>query len=313
MKKIISLVFLIVLYKISLGQTKVAITIDDVPNSKNYAKNNFESKLFNKIEADKVPVAIFVNENQIYKTNSVVANFKFLDRLIKLDYITLGNHTFNHSRYSKVGFKKFKEDIIRGEAIIKELSKKYAKNLTYFRFPYNDLGKDLPQKNEIHKFLKDKGYVFTPFTIESSDWMFNILYEYYLNINQKKKAQEVADLYISKTIAYFKYFRKLSLSMFNREINQIYLCHDNTLNSDCIDILINELKKNNYILVSLDEAMKDEVYKLKNNYSKKWGISWFYRWMNASKSINQEMRNEPDLTKVYKEYKNVMKIIKAVK
>ena len=40
-----------------------------------------------------------------------------------------------------------------------------------------------------------------------------------------------------------------------------------------------------YSFVSIYEAMKDNVYKQTNNYKKKWGISWFYRWMNNGKEI----------------------------
>jgi hypothetical protein len=38
------------------------------------------------------------------------------------------------------------------------------------------------------------------------------------------------------------------------------------------------LKKRNYRFVSLDEALRDEAYKLPDNFVRRNGISWLHRW-----------------------------------
>jgi len=293
------------------GQSKVAITIDDIPNTSKFERDHFSSILLNKLDSLNIPISIFINEGLIYKTEHVSKNFDLLHQWVKREYTSLGNHSFNHPRYSDIGLDSFAIEINKGEAITKELAKLYHKQLNYFRFPFNDMGKDSLQQIQIAKLLNDKKYIIAPFTIESSDWMFNYLYEYYLKNDQKTKADSIANSYIDITLDYFAFFDSTTIKQYGRQINQIYLCHDNSINADYMEVLIKKLTEKGYSFISMDEAMSDEVYKQANNYYKKWGVSWIYRWMNDSKERMQCMRKEPDMNKIFKEYFRIKSIKKA--
>lgn len=287
------------------GQCKVAITIDDVPNTRKFQRDDFNAKFLKTLDSLNIPVTIFINEGLIYKTKNVSYNFNLLDQWAKKEYTTLGNHTFNHSRYSNVGIDSFTTDINKGENITRELSKLYNKKLKYFRFPYNDLGKDSIQQIQIKNLLHKKNYIITPFTIESVDYMFNNIYNYHLRSGNTKEAELIANQYINKTLEYFAYFDSLAIRQYNRHINQIFLCHDNSINADYFHILIEKLIKEGYSFVSLDEAMQDPVYEQPNNYYKKWGISWIYRWINEKDEIKRLMQHEPDIMETYKIYQKL--------
>lgn len=287
------------------AQSKIAITIDDVPSTRKFERRNFQTPFLNQLDSLGIPATIFINEGTLYNTDYVSKNFDLLNRWIESEYITPGNHTFSHLRYSAVGYKKFVADIEKGEAITRELAKKHGKSLKYFRFPYNDLGADSLQQVQIQTYLNEKGYVSTPFTVESSDWVFNALYEHYLKKNDLLKAKEIANEYINTTLACFSYFDSLAIARYNRPIHQIYLCHDNSLNADYFSILVEKLKERGHTFITLDEAMQDKVYQQKNNYSKKWGISWFYRWMNDETEMKKLMRAEPDISDIYERYQKI--------
>ncbi len=289
------------------GQSQFALTIDDVPNTKLFEQNHFQANLLNTLDSLQIPVSIFINEGLIYKTTSVSKNFELLNQWIQRDYTLLGNHTFAHSRYSEVGFESFTQDISKGLSISSELAKMYKKPLNYFRFTYNDLGKDSLQKHKIENYLNEKQYILTPFTIESSDWIFNHLYEYYLKNDNRVEAERIAESYINLSLAYFHYFDSLSVDQYGRHIKQIYLCHDNAINADYLSVLLEKLTEKGYSIISLEEAMQDEVYQQANQYTKKWGVSWFYRWMTDSKNIRQLMIKEPDITDIYEEYQEYSK------
>lgn len=290
----------------ALAQKKVAITIDDVPNTKKFHNDRFKAQLLKKLDSMQLPVAIFINEGKIYETDSISKNFQLLADWATRNYITLGNHTFSHSRYSEVGFDAFAADIDKGESITKELAKKLGKPLKHFRFPFNDLGKDSLQRAEIENYLEKKGYQVTPFTVESTDWAFDIAYSYYLARNDKENAKKVGEKYVSKTMEIFDFFEKQTEQQFRRQINQIYLCHDNSLNADYLPKIIKLLKAKKYTFVSLDEALKDKAYQQKNNYNKKWGISWFYRWMKSQEEISLTMKKEPDNEEIERLYPTLM-------
>ena len=105
----------------------------------------------------------------------------------------------------------------------------------------------------------------------------------------------------------FDFYDKLSIKDYGRSIDQIYLCHDNKINSDFLAKLVDELKKKDYKFVRLDKALTDKVYSSKDNYLKKWGISWFYRWMPTQKERVKWMRQEPSTSKIEKLYNTLSK------
>ena len=229
-------------------------------------------------------------------------NVELLSEWAKRDYVTLGNHTFDHARYSAIGLDSFKTEINRGESITRELARIHHKSLDYFRFPFNDMGEDSMQQKQVMAFLKQKNYYNAPFTVESADWMFNYLYEYYLGQENSAKAKIIAGKYIDNTLGLFDFFDSLAMQKYGRNINHIYLCHDNSLNADYIDTLVQKLKERNYSFISFDEALKDDVYKQPNDYYQKWGISWIYRWVSDDKERMRLMRAEPEMKDVYDTY-----------
>lgn len=44
------------------SQTNVAITMDDVPNTRQFKTDNFQSQLLDKPDSFNIPVAVFINE-----------------------------------------------------------------------------------------------------------------------------------------------------------------------------------------------------------------------------------------------------------
>jgi peptidoglycan/xylan/chitin deacetylase (PgdA/CDA1 family) len=288
-------------------RAKIAITIDDVPNTKLYAFSNQQAELLTVLDALNIPIAIFVNEGLINRTADTNQNLILLEAWASRPYVTLGNHTFSHSRYSEVGYDEFKMDIQKGEILLHQFAAKYNKPLNYFRFPFNDLGLDSIQHLRIDSLLYKMNYKIAPFTIESADWMFNAVYEYYILNSKFDEAQQIGELYVSKTIEFIQYFDSLSLELYGKRINQIYLCHDNALNSKYLSALIEQLDAKYFEMVSLDEAMKEDAYLQVDHYFKKWGISWFYRWESDSKKRLDLMKKEPDLNQIETVYNALIK------
>ena len=312
MKHIKLIVFALLLVQLTgtftdIPAQKVAITIDDVPNTRIYKESNFQSLLLQKFDSLEIPITIFINESLIYRSGATVKNFELLHQWAQMPWLDLGNHSLSHARYSVVGIDSFTYEIIKGEGISRELANLHNKELKYFRFPYNDLGKDSLQQVLVREYLRNQGYTIAPFTIESSDWMFNYVYEHYLNENKPDKAKAIVDLYLEKTLAFFDFYDSLSQQEYGRQVKQIYLCHDNKLNADYLDVLVSRLAAKGYQFISMEAAMQDEVYQQSNNYYQKWGISWFYRWMPTQPARVKWMRREPDMQEVIDLYNKLTK------
>ena len=290
MKKLCTFFSLILILHAGFAQKQVAITIDDIPNVEIFSRNKFSSSLLNIINALELPVAIFINEGNVYKNEFVAENKKGLSKWLNSDYVTAGNHGYSHLNYADTTLAAFEEDIKKGSLITRE---ELGKNPRYFRFPFNSMGNDSVAHQQIKTFLKKNKYINTPFTIESEDWVFSTAYEAALKNNDLAKAQQIGKLYLSYTIALFEYFEKISLDTYGRNIRHIYLCHDNQLNADYMIELIKRLTQRGYSYITLDEALKDKIYQSKEYYNGRFGFSWIYRWEKDPVKRKTLMKQEP--------------------
>ena len=291
--------------QIALSQNSVAITIDDVPNTNLFQKDGYESRFLQKLDSLQIPVTIFINEHLLYKGDSLSMNVQLLNSWAEKELVTLGNHSYSHQRYSTSNSKEYSTEVSKGEKMSKSLAKKYNKSLKYFRFPYNDLGKDSLQHYQGRSLLKVKGYAIAPFTIESSDWMYNRVYQHFLDQGELEKARKIGEAYVSKTLEYFDFFEDFAQKEYGRSVKHIYLCHDNALNTDYLPLLVQKLKERNYGFISMEEAMTDPIYQQKDRYYKKWGVSWFYRWQKTQKERMTYMRQEPSTKQIMELYERI--------
>jgi hypothetical protein len=94
----------------------------------------------------------------------------------------------------------------------------------------------------------------------------------------------------------------MSEELYDRQIRQIYLCHDNALNRDYLPQLLDSLQEKQYELISMEEALQDEVYQSEDYYFGRWGFSWVYRWMEDSDERQKMLRAEPFDQVIYQQY-----------
>lgn len=289
----------------------VAITMDDLLGAfHKISIENLEAandSLLNSITKLKIPVTVFVNDKYFIKVGETDRRLIIYNKWINNPFITIGNHTFSHQKYANTTLSQFKEDIIKGEAITKELLKRTDKKLKYFRFPYNCTGKDSITKFEIYNFLNDKDYIITPFTIESSDYMYNLLYCNYINDGNESEAKEIIKEYINFTIDLFQHFENVTQELYGRNILHIFLCHTNRLHATCFEKLILRLKEKGYSFISLDEALEDEIYQNEDYYAEQFGISWIYRWIENKEERKELIKKEPYSEEIVQRFNNLIK------
>ena len=106
----------------------------------------------------------------------------------------------------------------------------------------------------------------------------------------------------------FTEMEALSLEIYGRTIDHIFLFHDIPLNAHCYDKLVSLLRAKGYSFISLDEALKDSVYRQTNYYHGRYGISWIYRWIADAKKRKELLKrsSDPDMG-IYREYERLQK------
>jgi len=269
-------------------QHSLAITVDDLCGA--LLGNDFaygDLKELQKINRG-IPAALkahhawaigFVNERKLQVQGERDARAELLQMWLEAG-LTLGNHNYAHDDFSTTPLQKYEDDAIRGEVVTGALLNAMGQSEKYFRHPYLNTGMTMEVKTAFDGFLKERGYTIAPVTVEDADYVFNDALGYALEKKDKKMAARAKKEYLEYVDTVFDHAEKESGEMFGRQIAQVLLIHDNVLNTECLDALLEKLEKRGYKFVSLDAAMSDPAYATPDIYVGT-GILWMDRWKLA--------------------------------
>jgi peptidoglycan/xylan/chitin deacetylase (PgdA/CDA1 family) len=293
-KLINSICFVLLIGSISLlAQTReVAITFDDLPATRqpeNLAHQQYVTKeLLAKLKSEKVPAIGFVNEHRIIRYGEIDERTELLKQWLDAGH-ELGNHTFSHIAINSNSFEDYAADLIRGETVTRMLLAQKGKKLKYYRHTQLRTGPTEEYRQKLSDFLKNRGYTVAPVTIDNNDYIYTIVYSAAKRKRNEQLQAKIVKSYIEYMDEIFEHFEKLSRDFLGREIRQTLLLHANEINADHFDKLAAMMRKRGYRFITLEEALKDEAYKLKEVQAMR-GLSWLHRWMLAK---GLEKRDEP--------------------
>lgn len=166
------------------------LTIDDSPS------NDFRNKV--DFLAEKNIPCVFFCRGDLLQENPDDTVYAIQKGFV------IGNHAFDHPKFSEISFEEGKEQIVKTDAIIEEIYSKAGVERTekYFRFPYGDrgdqkfqevlaeLGYTKPTANITYD-LYNNSYLDWFWTYDVQEWNlwkdygFNSIEEVYENMNEK--------------------------------------------------------------------------------------------------------------------------------
>ncbi|GAA0892303.1 polysaccharide deacetylase family protein [Fulvivirga kasyanovii] len=288
------------------GSKQMVITVDDLPYITNkedtlqhiYINENIVRQLVDY----KVPAIGFVNESKLFVDGRLSdPEVKNID-LWASKGLELGNHTYSHFDYNRLTAREFFSEIKKGERITKSILTNYGQRMQYFRHPFLHRG-DTPEKvDSLASYLQSNGYIEAPVTIDNSEYIFASAYRKAAAAADEAMKKKVAESYLSYMVEKTKYYELISDKMFERNIPQILLIHDNLLNADYLSKLLDLFKAEGYEFISLGEALKDEAYQSEDKYAGKGGITWLHRWAITQKRPPEFYQGEPKCPEFVQEY-----------
>ena len=260
------------------------MTFDDLPGPADSVASDdaatlkeMNRKLLGLLEANKIPAIGFVNEGRLYKHGEMDARVAVLRMWLDAGF-ELGNHTFSHIDLQAEPLGACEDDVIRGDTVTAMLLDDAEKKPRYFRHPFLHVGANLAIRRAFERFLARHGYRVAPVTLNNEGYMFGAVYAGALARGDRETAERVAQAYLSYVEQTFEYFEKLSVQVLGYEIRQVLLLHDDALNADYMDALVQMMKRRGYTFISLDQALRDKAYRLPDTYSGEWGVSWIHHW-----------------------------------
>ncbi len=290
---------------------RVAITVDDLPyaggtatlqnvSDEATAAVNANRKLLRAFVTRQIPVTGFVIQQ-------VVESFGASGILILREWVRqgfdLGNHSYSHSDINTLSPEQFEQEVVRGERGFGPLMRDAGKTPAFFRFPFNHTGDTEAKKNAIASFLAQRGYRLATCTIDNSDYVFNDAYVRMIARSDDAAAQRLRLAYLAYTNAEIKYYAALNKQVFGYEPPQVMLLHDNRLNADVIEQVLQLFEAQNYKFVSLGIAQSDAAYQTPDTYVTKYGPMWGYRWAKE-RNVKVDGRLETDPPQWVLDYAN---------
>lgn len=287
--------------QVSAQQRTVAITVDDLPYAGHTvsavtsadAKRAVEVNrtLLGAFKRYRVPVTGFVNEGRAQGLGPN-AGAQIL-RMWIAQGLDLGNHTYSHSDFNQLSVPQMEDQILRGETTVARLMKEAGKRLEFFRFPMNHTGDTKTKHDEIAAFLAQHGYKLATCTIDNSDYLFNDAYIRILAQNDQKTAKKLRLEYLAYTSSEIDYYASLNKHVLGYEPPQVMLLHDNQLNADVIDRLLELFVRKNYKFVTLATTESDLAYSIPDTFITQYGWMWGYRWAKE-KNVKVHGSLEPE-------------------
>jgi peptidoglycan/xylan/chitin deacetylase (PgdA/CDA1 family) len=293
-------------------QRQIAITFDDLPSAPTYDVGEMKAlttKLLKILKQNKVPAVGFVNEGKLrqrgetrFEPNEVEARAAILSLWVDAGF-ELGNHTYSHLDMFTASAEKFKQDLIAGEQTTQKLLAAKGMKLRYFRHPFLNTGASPEMKSAFDKILAERNYVIAPVTVDNQDFVFAAVYADALKNNDRVMMSRVAEAYAPYMEAMLEFYERQSSTLLGYEIKQILLVQANMLNEDHFDKLIARMKKRGYQFISLEEALRDESYRLEDRFIARAGISWLQRWAFTQKHqpTIEQFKSEPDAPEFIKQ------------
>ncbi|WP_370088988.1 polysaccharide deacetylase family protein [Ekhidna sp.] len=255
---------------------QVAITIDDFPfREMGLPKEEVPamiSKLYDHLDRYGIKATGFLNSNRIDdETSSTLQDF--LNRGHEF-----GNHTHRHSNVDQVGAQRFIADIDSGKMMGKEFI-----NSTYFRYPYLRRGNTLERRDSVYTYLAQNGYKIAHVSIDNNEWIYN---RDFVRAKLKMRPRDVDSI----KNAYLDHMKEVSISYENkaqkltgRSVKHILLIHANPINAECLGDLLKWYTEQGWGFISLEEALKDPIYSIKEDFVSPYGWSHIDRLVKMRK------------------------------
>jgi peptidoglycan/xylan/chitin deacetylase (PgdA/CDA1 family) len=266
---------------------QVAITIDDLPRGGDSSREgrdlasirSMTLKLLAPLRG--IPVIGLVNAGRATRLDE--SGLQSVLRLWLDHGATLGNHTWSHPDLNTVPLADYEADLLRGEPAVAQA---LGRRPVYFRHRF----REARTGHALATFLAEHGYRIAPVTLDNSDWMFAAVYAPALK-KDSALALRVRREYLAYMESIFAFFEERSREVVGREFPQTLLIHASQLNDDTMPELLAMMRRRGYRFVSLDDALKDDAYRLPDEYFGPGGFSWIHRW---SKTKGMAPRGEPD-------------------
>jgi lysophospholipase L1-like esterase len=176
----------------------------------------------------------------------------------------LGNHGWSHANLDALTDDQFVGELRQNEPLLRSLMGN--QDWHWFRYPFlSEGGADAPKRARIRGLLAANGYKVAPVTMDFGDWAYNDTYARCMAKGDTAAIAQMEQAWLAGAESSIVRYRAMSKTLFGRDVPYVLLMHLGAFDARMLPQLLALYRKHGFRFVSLEEAMRDPVYKAEVN------------------------------------------------
>ncbi len=190
----------------------------------------------------------------------------------------LGNHSESHRDLNSAPLEQWLEDVRTCDSRLREIA---GEPVRYFRYPMLHQGPTPGRQGAALELLAELELEVAHVSVDNSEFMLSRPYERAVAAGDEVEAQRIGGLLVDHILETVRHAQDVARRKVGRDVDHILLLHATLLVSDHMGALLDALAAEGFQFVSLDEALRDPVYRLPDGHTGRTGLSWLYRMIPA--------------------------------
>jgi len=249
---------------------EICITFDELPASQAFGEVDREAVTYLLLQALKkhnVKAAGFVVGQQIGGSYDILGQWLNDGHL-------LGSMTLSNQDLHQLGIEQFISDISAGHEAMETMLAGFGQKKRYFRYPFLHYGNTVESKRQVKLYLEE--YNITPVhaTVVIEDYLFNLSLEKMGKLPDSAAYEDLMNEYINHVIDEIEKSKRLAKEVLKRSCRHILRLKANRLNAVYLDEMLTALEGMGYKFISLNRALKDDLYSSPEAYFGPRGVSY---------------------------------------
>ena len=168
----------------------------------------------------------------------------------------IGNHTYSHRSFHSVTPAEFEADTDRCGAVLK----RFSRPSNFFRFPLLKEGDTAAKRDELRRYLNQRGLRNGHVTVDASDWFYDAQLRKRLEADPAYDVSRFREPYLAHMVDRADYYDRLAVAAIGRSPRHTLLLHYNLINVLFLGDALRRFTASGWRLVSAQNAYGDPVF-----------------------------------------------------
>ena len=249
---------------------RICITFDQLPAAGSFEEVDRPAITYLLLQALKkheVPAAGFVVGDLIGDS------FDILGEWLNAGHV-LGNMTYSNQDLHQLDIEQFILDIKAGEDALETMLEGFGQKKRYFRYPFLHYGNEAESKKQVKLYLDENDIVIVHASVVAEDYLYNLSLEKMGKFPDSSEYDNLLNEYVNHVLDEIEEMDALSKQVLGYSCRHILRLKANRLNAIFLDEMLQAIKNLGFEFISLDQALKDDLYSSPEAYFGSHGVSY---------------------------------------